>query len=340
MSAFPAEPATPKGPTSCRAFFVFRLWRSATAVWLGAEAQFFEVIPSFLDMSICIRYSELRVKIRLIWNDWAARRFGRGVSPKPTTHIMKTTTSLFLAGMLGSFAISLRAQDAEPETPPPAVPALESAVNLQITLTATGAEKAAGPAHAKVYSAGFDVTKLNTKAFVERLDAQYDLVDHPKDFSLVAVRVETETENGYRFYLKNKKPKGTPAYVYLSPEILGLTVDATALRYREVQNGEEILSGGGQYKHAISVDSAGFSTQGVAAGAYRLRDVTVDGVTARLTAPAAMTATTTGYYTDHPDTPEARTYIAQARWVFTAGKAVDLNDYPVPPPAPEPLPAE
>lgn len=252
---------------------------------------------------------------------------------------MKTTTSLFLAGMLGSLAVSLRAQDAEPETPPPAVPALEAAVNVQITLTTTGGEKSSGPDHAKVYAAGFDVTKLNTKDFVARLDEQYDLVDQPKDFSLVAVRVETADEDGYRFYLKNKKPKGAPAYVYLSPEVLGLTVDATALRYREVQNGEELLSGGGQYKHAITVDSAGFSTQGVAAGAYKIKNVTVEGVTSQLTVPSAMTASTTGYYTEHPDTPEARTYIAQARWVFTASKAVDLNDYPAPPAPPvEPAP--
>ena len=252
---------------------------------------------------------------------------------------MKTTTSILLAGMLGSFAVSLRAQDAEPETPPPpppAVPALEAAVNLQITLTATGAEKSSGPVHAKVYAAGFDVTKLNTKEFIERLDAQYDLVDQPKDFGLVAVRVETATEDGYRFYLKNKKPKAEPAYVYLAPEVLGLTVDATALQYREVQNGDVVLSGNGKYKHAISVDSAGFSTQGVAVGAYKLRDVTVEGVTSRLTVPAAMTAATTGYYIDDAGTPEARTYIAEARGVFTAPKAVDLNDYPAPPPPPPP----
>jgi hypothetical protein len=251
---------------------------------------------------------------------------------------MKTTTSLLFAGMLGIAAGSLHAQDAEPETPPPAVPALEAGVSLQLTLTTTGAEKSTGPATARVYTAGFDVARLNTKDFVERLDAQYDLVDQPKDFSLVAVRVETEIEDGYRFYLKNKKKNGTPAYVYLSPQILGLTVDATALQYREVQNGEQLLSGNGKYKHAISVDSAGFSTQGVATGSYKIKDVTVEGVTAKLTVPSAMTASTTGYYTEDAGTPDAQTYIAQAHWVFNASKAVDLNDYPAPPPPP-PAPA-
>ncbi len=246
---------------------------------------------------------------------------------------MKTSRhTLALNVLLVALATPLVAQTTEP---PPAVPALESTVNLQIVLTTTGEEKVTGPETARVYSAGYDVSRLNTKAFIELLDEKYDLVTQPKDYSLVAVAVDTDTETGYRFYLKNRKPNGDPAYVYLSPEVIGLTIDASASKYREVQNGDVLVSGAGGHKHAVTLDSAGFTTQGVARGAYKIRAVTVDGVTARLSVPAAMTVSTTGYYVENAETPEAQTYIAETRWVFTAGKPVDLNDYPLPP-APEP----
>jgi hypothetical protein len=238
--------------------------------------------------------------------------------------------TLFLSSLLAGAAAPLAAQDAEPA----AVPALESGVNLQIVLTTTTDEASSGPAEATVLSADFDITRMNTKAFVELLDEKYDLVEQPKDFTLVAVLVETETENGYRFYLKNTKKNGTPAYVYLDPEIIGLAIEASASKYREVQNGETLVSGSGKFKHAIALDSAGFSTRGVATGGYKIKNVTVDEVTSQLSVPSAMKFTTSGSFVEGAETPEEKTYIAETRWTFSAGKAVDLNDYPAPP-APE-----
>ncbi len=244
-------------------------------------------------------------------------------------------TSWFVTGLLGAaLASPLAAQTTEPS--PPAVPALESGIGLQITLTTTGTEKSSGPESAKVYTADFDVTRLNAKDFVALLDEKYDLVDKPQDYALVAVLVDTETEDGYRFYLKNKKPNGTPAYVYLSPEIIGFTVDASAGKYREVHNGDALKSGNGRYKHAVTVDTAGFETKGVASGGYDIKDITVDGVTAKLSVPSAMKVNTTGFYTENPGTPQAKTYIAETSWTFNAAKKVDLNDYPAPPPPPAP----
>lgn len=247
---------------------------------------------------------------------------------------MKHLNSSLLLGSLLAAVAPLAAQTTEPA---PAVPALVSNVNVQVVLTTTGDEISRGPDDKKIHSAGFDVTRMNTKSFIELLDEKYDLVAQPKDFDLIAVLVETETENGYRFYLRNKKKNGTPAYVYLAPGVLGLSIDATASRYTEVQNGETLLSGSGAYKHAVTLDSAGFSTQGIARGAYVLRNITVDGVSAQLSVPGAMHVDTTGYFVENAETPEARTYIAETRWVFTPHKAVDLDDYPAPPapPAPE-----
>jgi hypothetical protein len=247
---------------------------------------------------------------------------------------MKTTyqSLLLLAGVFG--ASSIFAQDAEP---PAAVPALESGVIVSVVLTTTGTEKVSGSPEAPVYSADFDITRMNTKAFIELLDEKYDLVAQPKDFSLVAVLVKSGEDESYRFYLKNTKRNGTPAYVYLAPEIIGFTVDASANKYREVNEGEALQSGGGRYKHAVTLATAGFSTQGVATGGYDVKDVTVEGVTSKLSVPRAMKVSTTGYYTENPETPDARTYIAETSWTFNAGKKVDLNDYPAPPapPAPE-----
>ena len=239
---------------------------------------------------------------------------------------------LSLSGLLGALAAPLAAQT----EPPAAVPALESGVNLRITLTTTGEEKVSGPDTEKVYAAGVEVTRLNTKDFIALLDEKYDLVDQPKDYALVAVLVDTATEDGYRFYLKNIKKNGTPAYVYLAPEVIGFTVNASASKYSEVYNGETLVGGGAKFKHAVTLATAGFSTQGVATGGYKIADVTVEGVTAKLSVPSAMKVGTTGYYTENPGTPEARTYIAETSWTFTAGKRVDLNDLPAPPaPAPE-----
>lgn len=246
-------------------------------------------------------------------------------------------TPRFVSCLIGaSLASSLAAQTTEP---PPAVPAIESGISLSIVLTSTGAEKTSGPDSAKIHSADFDVTRMIAKDFVELLDEKYDLVANPKDYALVAVLVDTETEDGYRFYLKNRKPNGTPAYVYLSPEIIGFAVDASASKYREVHEGEALKSGNGRYKHAVTVDTAGFETKGVASGGYTIRDITVEGVTAKLSVPTAMSVTTTGFYTENSGTPQEKTYIAETRWTFNAGKKVDLNDYPAPPaPEPDPLP--
>jgi hypothetical protein len=249
---------------------------------------------------------------------------------------MKTTyqSLLLLAGIFG--ASSVFAQDAEP---PAAVPALESGVAVSVVLTTTGVEKVGGTPAAPVYSADFEITRMNTKAFIELLDEKYNLVDQPKDFSLVAVLVKSGEDESYRFYLKNTKKNGTPAYVYLAPEIIGFTINASANRYREEHEGDALKSGAGRYKHAVTLATAGFSTQGVATGGYDVKDVTVEGVTTKLDVPRAMKVSTTGYYTENPETPEERTYIAETRWTFNAGKKVDLNDYPAPP-APEPeLPA-
>ena len=240
------------------------------------------------------------------------------------------SSSLALAGLLTGAAAPLAAQSEST----PAVPALVSTVNLQITLTTTGDETSKGPETRTVHTAGFDVTRLNTKDFIALLDEKYDLVDQPKDFDLVAVLVESDTATSYRFYLRNKKKNGTPAYVYLSPEVLGLTVDATAVSYTDVQNGDTLLSSKGSFKYAITLDSAGFETQGIATGKYTTRDVTVDGVTSQLTVPGETKATTTGHYTENADTADAQTFIAETRWVFTPYKATDLNDYPAPPTAP------
>lgn len=242
-------------------------------------------------------------------------------------------STLLVTGCMATLAAPLSAQTTEP---PPAVPALESAVNLQITLTTTGDEKTSGPVTETVATAGFDVTRMNTKDFIALLDEKYDLVAQPKDFALVAVLVDTATEDGYRFYLKNTKKNGTPAYVYLAPEIIGLTINASASKYREVQNGDTLVSGSGTSKHAITLATAGFTTQGVANGGYKVRDVKVDEVTAKLSVPGEINATTTGYYVEGAGTPEAQTFIAEARWHFTPGKAVDLNDYPAPPAPPAP----
>jgi hypothetical protein len=245
--------------------------------------------------------------------------------------------SWLLTGAIAAVLASpLAAQTPEP---PPAVPALESGINLHIVLTSTGVEKTSGPESARVHTADFDVTRMIGKDFVALLDEKYDLVDNPKDYALVAVLVETATEDGYRFYLKNKKNGGAPAYVYLSPEIIGFTVDASAGKYREVHDGEALKSGNGRYKHAVTVDTAGFETKGVASGGYEIRNVTVDGVTAQLSVPNAMKVTTTGFYTENTGTPQEKTYIAETSWTFNAGKKVDLNDYPAPPaPEPDPLP--
>lgn len=242
-------------------------------------------------------------------------------------------SSLLFAGMLG--ALSAFAQD----TGPAAVPTLESGVSVSVVLTTTGTEKTGGSETAPVYSADFDVTRMNTKEFIKLLDEKYDLVDQPKDYALVAVLVSLEEEENYRFYLKNMKPKGSPAYVYLAPEIIGFTINASAARYREVHEGAALKSGGGRYKHAVTLATAGFSTQGVATGGYDVKDVTVEGVTARLSVPRAMKVNTTGYYTDNPDTAEAKTFIAETSWTFSAGKKRDLNDYPAPPPPPADAPA-
>lgn len=243
-------------------------------------------------------------------------------------HRILTVTSLL--GIAG--AASLAAQTTEP---PPAVPALELGINLRITLTTTGDEKETGPVGARVHSADFDVTRMNTKDFVALLNEKYDLVPQAKDYTLVAVLVDTEAEDGYRFYLKNIKKNGTPAYVYLAPEIIGFTIDASAARYKEVNSGEEVVGGNGKFKHAVTLATAGFTTQGVASGGYKIADVTVEGVTAKLSVPSAMKVWTTGFYVENPETPEAKTFISETAWTFTAGKRVDLNDYPAPP-APEP----
>ena len=235
--------------------------------------------------------------------------------------------SLALTGLLIGAASPLLAQS----EPAPAVPALVAGVNVQIVLTTTGDESTHGPENKKKHSASFEITRMNTKDFVELLDEKYDLVAQPKDFALIAVLVESETENGYRFYLRNKKKHGTPAYIYLAPEVIGLTVDASAMSYTEVQNGDLLLSGKGRYKHAVTVDSAGFETQGVSKGGYTVKNVTVDDVTEQFNVPSAMQISTTGHYIEHEGTPDARTYIAETRWVFAAHKAVDLNDYPAPP---------
>ena len=225
------------------------------------------------------------------------------------------------------------AQDAEP-TPP--VPALESLVNLQIVLTTTGSERVSGPPSARVATAKFDVTRMNTRGFVELLNERHALVAQPRNYTLVAVLAETEEESGYRFYLKNtRKNAPGPAYVYLSPEVMGLSIDASAFKYREVQNGDVLTSSRGNFKHAVTLDSAGFATRGIASGGYTLRTVRVGDVSAALEVPSAMRATTSGYFVEDEGTEEAQTFIAETRWTFTAGKPVDLNKYPAPPPPSE-----
>ena len=240
------------------------------------------------------------------------------------------TSTLSVAGLLLGAATPRAAQS----EPTPAVPALVSTVSLQVVLTTTGEETSRGPETRKVHTAGFDITRLNTKDFIALLDEKYDLVDQPKDFDLVAVLVESETTTSYRFYLRNKKKNGTPAYVYLSPEVIGLTVDASAVSYTDVQNGETLLSSKGSFKYAVTLDSAGFETQGIATGKYTTRDVTVEEVTSQLTVPGETKITTTGHYTENAGTADAQTFIAETRWVFTPYKAVDLNDYPAPPVTP------
>lgn len=238
---------------------------------------------------------------------------------------------VFVSGLCGA-AVAF-AQDAEP-TPP--VPALESLVNLQIVLTTTGSERVSGPPSARVSTANYDVTRMNTRGFVELLDERHSLVDQPRHYTLVAVLAETEEESGYRFYLKNTRKNGPgPAYVYLSPEVMGLTIDASAAKYREVQNGEALTSSRGNFKHAVTLDSAGFATRGIASGGYTLRTVRVGDVSAALEVPSAMRATTSGYFVEDEGADEARAYIAETRWTFTAGKPVDLNKYPAPPPLPD-----
>ncbi len=244
-------------------------------------------------------------------------------------------STLALAGLFAGAAAPLAAQS-EPE--PAAVPALVSTVSVQIVLTTTGEETSRGPETRRVHTAGFDITRLNTKDFIALLDEKYDLVAQPKDFDLVAVLVESETENGYRFYLRNKKKNGTPAYVYLAPEIIGLTVDASAVSYTDVQNGETLLSSKGSFKYAITLDTAGFETQGIATGKSTTRNVTVEEVTRQLTVPGETKATTSGHYTENAGTEDAQTFIAETRWVFTPHKAVDLNDYPAPPAPVTPTP--
>lgn len=244
-------------------------------------------------------------------------------------------STLALAGLFAGAAAPLAAQS---EPAPAAVPALVSTVNLQIVLTTTGEETSRGPETRRVHTAKFDITRLNTKDFIALLDEKYDLVAQPKDFDLVAVLVESETENGYRFYLRNKKKNGTPAYVYLAPAIIGLTVDASAVSYSDVQNGETLLSSKGSFKHAITLDSAGFETQGIATGKYTTRDVTVEQVTKQLSIPGEIKAATTGHYTEGAGTEDAQTFIAETRWTFTSHKAVDLNDYPAPPAPVTPAP--
>lgn len=246
-------------------------------------------------------------------------------------------TTLALTGLLIGSGSFLDAQT--PDPPPAAVPALASSVNLQIVLTTTGDETARGPETKKVHGAKPLTDRLNTRDFIRLLDEQHDLVaGQPNSYDLVAVLVETETENGYRFYLQKKNGNAAPAHILLSPEVLGLTVDATAMRYTEVQNGDTLLSGKGSFLHAVTLNSAGFETQGLAKGNYTVRDVTVDGVTAPLSVPSAMQVNTTGFYVKDAETPEARTYIAETRWVFPAPKPVNLNDYPAPLPEPEPEP--
>lgn len=244
---------------------------------------------------------------------------------------MKTQAIALLALASGvGAAQAVFAQDAEPPRP-----ALESKVNLQIVLTTTGAEKTSGPPTARVSGASFEVARMNTRGFVELLNERHELVAQARDYTLVAVLVETEEESGYRFFLKNVRRNGAgPAYVYLSPEVMGLTIDASALKYREVQNGETLVSGRGNFKHAVTLDSAGFATRGIATGGYSVRTVRVGDVSATLEVPSAIRATTTGYFVENEDTEAAKTYIAETRWTFTAGKPVDLNRYPAPPEPP------
>lgn len=244
---------------------------------------------------------------------------------------MNTSKLINSLGLLVGLMAPLAAQT-EPLTP---VPALESSINLQATFTTTGKEQVSGPSGSASYSAKVDSTKFNTNDLVKLIDDTYDLVTNPKDYSLVAVLVDTETESGYRFYLKSTKNNGTTDYVYLAPEVFGITIDASAMKYREQEKNGELSSGSGSFKHAVSLTSAGIHTQGIATGTYTVRDVTVGTVTTKLSIPSAMKVETTGYYVENPDTEDAVSHIAELRLTFTAGKAVDLNDYPAPP-APEP----
>ncbi|MDF3055977.1 MAG: hypothetical protein K0R17_192 [Rariglobus sp.] len=228
-----------------------------------------------------------------------------------------TTAGLFVSSALA-------------QTPVPGVPALATSINVNLSVTSTGPESTQGDPAGTTIQAKLSTDRFNTQDFLAMLNAQYNLVPNIKGWKLVGVLPDAaDTSVDYRFYLV--KTGETP--VLLTSEQLALSVDAAAYAYKEQSSAGVLTSGGGKFTYAVTLTAGQITAQGIAKGGYTVRSETVNGTTSTLVVPSAITFRLSGVQDDGVNRA-----VVDGTMVFTAHKAVDLNDYPAPP-VPEPTPA-
>lgn len=239
---------------------------------------------------------------------------------------MKTKLLASLLVAAGLFAASVSAQT----TPVPGVPALETSVNVSLKVLATGDESSQGPSSNASVQAKLKMDRHNTQGFLTYLNSEYNLVPNINGWKLVGVLPDaSDTSADYRFYLV--KTGETP--VLITSDKMAITVDAAAYDYREKSKDGAPASGGGKFTYAVTLTAGEFTLHGIASGAYTVRDATVNGTTATLVTPSAVVFRLAGVKDDGTNRS-----VVEGTMVFTAHKAVDLNDYPAPPPPPAPEP--
>src|SRR5947207_14818090 len=110
---------------------------------------------------------------------------------------MKTKLLVSLLAAIGLFAAGALAQ-----TPTPGVPALETSINVSLSVTSTGAESSHGPSSNASVQAKFNSDRHNTRDFLEYLNTKYHLVPNISGWKLVGVLPDaSDTSADYRFYL-------------------------------------------------------------------------------------------------------------------------------------------